>query len=398
VQFLERWEQALSADGRHSAAVADDHIEIYNAPFTSAAATISMPPSTGVSIRSSDWHNLKLSADGELVAWAGAGSVAVVNARNGKPLATVQALEPMHSFAIARDALVIAAKGQIEIHDPANGNKLKSAPMEDVRDAVLSPDGRYAAIVDSAGQLFLWPVSGDSPPVKTGGLTGGSAVRNTDVVGHPRFSPEGNWLAACSSGHEMNIVRTDAPSEIRATDVDVACRSVSFDSAGGLLAVAGDGGVSVWSVGDWRKKGGVPIRGGVAGAVLSLDGALLATHGSGSSLVSPASPATKGSPSVLRVWRWRTGEELARVQVDDATGDDLAFAAGDQLFDRTFLLWKPADVMAEACRYLTRNLTPSEVADYLPWEMGPRPWQKGYRPVCSVRPEVIEKIEKPPQP
>jgi WD40 repeat protein len=287
---------------------------------------------------------------------------------------------PVHraqALAVAKSALMVASNDdtqgcrknsegcdRLDVYDPASGKRFGHTAFTRIRDAALSRDGRYAAFTNGGRQLHLWRVSDPSP-------------KKTDIEIEPyspRFllSPDAAWLAACSPGSGFAVLRTDSPAEIRSVNTGVPCQTVAFDSSGKLLAVVGDSGISVWTTADLHKVRDLSISASEkdvstlsywSAAAFNSDGSLL---------------ATLGRSNLLRVWRWREGEEVSRMRL---FVEKPAFAAGDRLFVGSFLAWKPADVIAEACRRLTSELTPDEIAHFLPWE-------RSYRPVCTVRPEV----------
>jgi WD40 repeat protein len=81
---------------------------------------------------------------------------------------------------------------------------------------------------------------------------------------------------------------------------------------------------------------------------------------------------TASEDRTARVWDVDGGQEVMRIYHDGPV-KGLAFGAGDGLLATAsadnhiaFAVWKRADVIAEACTRLTRNLTREEWRRYIP--------------------------------
>ncbi len=369
--------QVLSADGRHLAVVNGSKIEIYSAPFQSVETTLSAPPADRQG-ESLVW-GVELSDKGELLAAQIPYSVFVWDVGTGRRLPDIPVHRP-GNLAVAKNALMVSSQAdpreclnkadcrQLEFYDPASGKRIGHSVFNGIRDAALSRNGQFAAFTTGGRQLYLWHVS-DRSPVITG-------IEIDPYRARFRLSPDAEWLAACGAGSDVAVLRTNSPAEIRKVNTSGgACRTVAFDSTGKLLAVGSDSGISVWNTADLSKVRDLSIAGSekdVSAAAFNFDGSLL---------------VTVGSRRLLRIWRWRQSEELSRIGWRDEDSPPPAFAYGDRLFAGRLFLWKPADVIAEACRHLTSELTPDEIALYLPG-------YRSHRPVCAVPPEVRQMVPR----
>jgi WD40 repeat protein len=83
---------------------------------------------------------------------------------------------------------------------------------------------------------------------------------------------------------------------------------------------------------------------------------------------------TGGTDNTARVWNLKTGQELVRI-VQDATVYQASFSPNGQYVVTStsgntarLWLWRRDDLIAEAGRRLSRNLTPNEWRQYLPDE------------------------------
>jgi WD40 repeat protein len=94
--------------------------------------------------------------------------------------------------------------------------------------------------------------------------------------------------------------------------------------------------------------------------------------------------ATASFDRTIKVWELESGREVARI-VENApvlavgfSGDGRMLAAATDTGDAAVYLWRPADLIAQACRHLTRNLLRTEWDLYLPG--------REYRPTCPQLP------------
>lgn len=146
------------------------------------------------------------------------------------------------------------------------------------------------------------------------------------------FSPDGRYLAAAGHGSAW-VWRAESGQRVAVLAPPRQVVSIAFDpgstrlttvsgsqmvQVGGLLLSTSGGEALVWEVGSGRQVARIASQEGLNQAAFSPDGSLL---------------ATAGSDGVARIWRWRT-----------------------------------KDLIFEACRRMTRNLSQEEWSEFLPGE------------------------------
>ncbi len=128
--------------------------------------------------------------------------------------------------------------------------------LGDVEEVAFSPNGKFLASVDSAGEtIILWDI-------ETGQPLGQPLTGHTEWVRSVAFSPDGTLLA--SGGEDQTVILWDVESGHllkRLTGHTNWIRSVAFNRDGTLLASAGDDQkIIIWDVQN-RRQMGAPLEG-----------------------------------------------------------------------------------------------------------------------------------------
>jgi WD40 repeat protein len=141
-----------------------------------------------------------------------------------------------------------------------------------------------------------------------------ATLKHESVVGSTAFSPDGKYVAT-RSGKVAVIWEWKSEKEVRRFPHEADVAALSFSSDGTTLATAAGNDARVWDVASVEELARVSHDQPVTRAVFSPDGKTL---------------ATAGNDGVVQL-----------------------------------SLWRPQDLLDEACARLTRNLTPEEWHQYL---------------------------------
>jgi len=286
----------------------------------------------------------------------------------------------------------------------------------------FSPDGRYLAIGGSSGRVSVLEASNDWRAVIVRDPPSG---RVTAIA----FSPDGKYLAAGSDGGTVRICEVATWQEVTliSHEVDVDAIALAFSPDSRYLATAGrkrsnpweaavigrkvtrsvrkpeDYFAVVWEVANGHEVARIIDTGDVLSLAFSPDGKCLATAGgnnraqvweiaTGNEVLYLAhelgvlevtySPdgkyfATCSRDRTARLWEAATGRELARIAHERGVrtvtfSPNGRYVAIASQADAWVWLWRPEDLIAEACNHLTRNLTREEWRAYL----GDEPYRK----------------------
>ncbi len=206
--------------------------------------------------------------------------------------------------------MVLTDKPVVQVFDSVTGNPLDSAPVSAAAATAFSPDGRMVATAEKGGvHLFDW--------------TSGQQVMRT--------------LAAAGA------------------------TVLAFSHDGTALAAGGPEDVKIFATATGARLMLLNLRGSVAVA-FTHDGRHVAAG---------------GADLAARIYEASTGREVSRF--DRGTEVTALAFSGDDAYLETFSgstldrrAWRSADMVRQACSRLTRNLTPTEWAQYL----GEEPYRK----------------------
>ena len=249
-----------------------------------------------------------------------------------------------------------------------------------VETVAFSPDGLWVA---SAGGRVV--SAGDNAARVWETATGEEIARmdHEETAVAVEFSPNGRWVASGSRNWldprggrgEVRVWEAATGREVARMDHEDGVYVVAFSpdgqwvASGSGSAEGGSGRAQVWEVATGREVARMDHEHSVGALAFSADGRWLA---SGS------------ADNTVRVWEAATGEEVARMAHEDEvwrvafSSDGQWLASGSYDGTTRVWLWRPEDLIAQACGRLSRNMTLEE------WEMYFR--DQPYRCTCPNLP------------
>jgi len=208
------------------------------------------------SMSSGEWRNLKISADGSVVAVMGApGWLCLLNAENGVYMGGCKVDGTIADYAFTRDgsgAIIVSVGGDIWEFDTASvlvTNRWRDEGGVSLTRVALSPGDRFLAIGSVSGIVTIYDLpSRVQSPVKT-------LYNLTTPITALEFSPDGQILMIASSGKRDQLRAVHVPSfkvfpnwPTSKTPLGVVeCISLGQN---GYLAVGRRKGVALWKVRD----------------------------------------------------------------------------------------------------------------------------------------------------
>jgi WD40 repeat protein len=395
---------ALSRDGRRTASLGEPILVWQDAPFASPFAVLEWPtaaPGTSAEFEARGDtggpapSHVALSSDGALLAAASDRMLAIWNLATpeGRPaltplppkrqqpkerppsrLRSKQLPEPepkeewdrlVPGFALENGVLLIPKRNLIEVRDGAPSDKVWSRAVSGITSAMLSPNGNFIATTRADGDLDVWSRTPDA--ARRIALDG----RPTRLAFNP--APDSTRVGLCSDINQVRLLDATTGTDQQTFEVQSPCRSLAFDRTGRYLAIGTEEGAA--RVLDLSaRQVGAPMRmnAPVSAVAFSSDGRHL---------------AATSDDGLAHVWDLRTGLEVSRFLRRDRIvhRPSLAFAAGDRFVyaDGEMYAWKVEDVIEQACRYVTRNLTETEWRNYL--------GDRTYAPTCNIAPVLRSK-------
>jgi serine/threonine protein kinase/WD40 repeat protein len=146
-----------------------------------------------------------------------------------------------------------------------------------IEQVVISPTGKTLAVADSAGNVYVWNLSGGAPAV----LTGASMSAKQLLA----FSPDGRTLAIVDdSDIQLWDVATRTVSGTL-SGPDTSPEAAAFSPDGASLAVGDDSNVGLWNLATDQETTAFPATTAVSGLAFSPDGKTLAVYGARASQV-----------------------------------------------------------------------------------------------------------------
>ena len=235
------------------------------------------------------------------------------------------------------------AADKIHIYDTATKQVVRDLQADgDTKTVWLSRDGsRLMALTDKPLVQLFDAVTGnplDRVPVSAAAATA--------------FSPDGRMIATAEKG-EVHLFDWTSGQQVMRTLLAAGATVLAFSHDGAALAAGGPDDVKILATATGARLTLLNLRGSNAVA-FTHDGRQVAAG---------------GADLAARIYDISTGREVSRFDLGKEvtalafSGDDarLATLAGSTLVRRA---WRSADMVRQACSRLTRNLTPTEWAQY----------------------------------
>lgn len=357
-----------------------------------------------------DWvYAVAFSPDGQWLVTGGAdGNARVWDAFTGQEITRLDDEKPLDVMAFSPDGQWLATgslNGNAWVWNALTGQKLTQlANVRSVSAIAFSSNGRLLATINGDSIIQVWDT-----------VTGHQVTRIEDETAAwtVAFSPDGRWLATASLESTVRVWEVTTGKEVARLEHETpAVSPVVFSPDGRRLVTGGsvDGIAQMWDVFSGQKIPWLAQVGEVLTLAFSPDGRWLAAgNGDGTAQIldaatgrevvkvaheddvevaafSPDSQwlATGSDDNTVRIWEAATGQEMVRLKHENSIlglafssdGHWLVTGSSDGTIRKW--LWRPEDLIAEACARLTRNLTRTEWEQYLPGEP--------YRPTCPDLP------------
>ena len=299
----------------------------------------------------------------------------------------------VNAVAISQNGKYVATTGSwgsdpiVRVYELKNGQEVSKIPHQSGVQAVsLSPDGKYVATT-SDGIVRIWEVKSrreiNWPPSASNIDAQG---RNNREIALVAFSPDGDYLATAgklkeSQTQQVRVLKVTTGQEVAHMKHEHPVSRITFSRYGKYLAIASNKGIAqILEVSTGREIAGFPHGAEITDLAFSPDENFL---------------ATAEESGIARIWEVSTNSEVARV-VHEGYLQTIAFslngkylatangyktrAPGEQAPNRynsaRLWLWRPVDLIEEAGKRVTRNLTDVEWEFYVGHEGPAGVWRE----------------------
>lgn len=261
----------------------------------------------------------------------------------------------VYNIAFSYDSkyLITASGGSARVWRAATQKEVLRLDHNDrVKAAIFSPDGKYLATASDDGTSRIWHAITGEESLRLG-HSNTSLQKFSDVA----FSPDGTKMATASDDNTARLWDVDTGREVAKMTHEDDVNAVTFSLDRAYLATASDDKTAkIWDTTTGELIVTIPHEFRVLDVAFSPKGTFLATANSDNTAI---------------VWNFSTRQEIARLTHKELVnavafspnGKFLATACDDG-FARLWL-WRPEDIITEACSRLNRNLRPDEWNRYL---------------------------------
>lgn len=206
---------------------------------------------------------------------------------------------------------VSSASGEVLLFDESgHPQRLRAADGQAINCLEFSANGQFLAAGGQAGTLVLWPLSAPQQPLMPMAAVEGSSVR--PWIDQLQWHPQKTVLAY-GLGTQAVLWSAESHSSLAELNfLDSSVLSLDWHPQGERIAIAGHGGLKVWSEGAWTAE---PTVIAVPGASLhvawSADGRYIASGNLDRTLTvaewgSPPPWLMQGFPGKVRQLAWAT--------------------------------------------------------------------------------------------
>jgi WD40 repeat protein len=326
-------------------------------------------------------HHLVLSPDGRLLAATEGRRAYVWETESGREVALVEHEGFIHALAFSPESRWVASASQdgtARVWEAATGHERIQVRHEGAVKAVaFSPGGQRLATGSEDQSARVWDVATgrelarwvhkampcEEAPERALAACERARLRGTvSKVESVRFSPDGRYLATTTLDAVARLWDTGSGREHLRLHHPELIRALAFSLDSRALAIAsGESAAQLWSVATGQELSRVTPEEDVSFLQYSANGTYL---------------MTASAAGTIRFWEPDSGRELARIQEESspesvllspdgryvATARDDGEAGG---LSYSVHLWRPEDLIDQACTRLRRNLSRDEWRQYV---------------------------------
>lgn len=275
----------------------------------------------------------------------------------------------VESVAFSHDGKYLATGtigGEARLWEIANKQELRTLKHSGgVRSVTFSPNGKYLATAGGENDktAIVWATDTYDEVTR---------VAHASAVQKVTFSSDGKYIATASEDGSAVVWELPSGKEMIRLKHDQKVNAVAFSRDGDRLATVNeDGTARIWKLMDGREMLVIRHDGPVHSVAFSPDTRYLAT----------------AADKSIMIWDIARNQEWFRVTEGSgalavAFSPDGKFLAAGSGSGVTVWLWRPTDLISEACQRLTRNLSRKEWEMYL--------GDESYQPTCPGLP-VMDK-------